>query len=102
MRATGAPIAVTGVQPLQPPLTHARPDAHTLPHAPQSVSELASKLSQPVDGRLSQSAKPTAQVKPHVLAAHVGVEFIGVVHTVAQALQCAGSALVSVSQPLSA
>jgi hypothetical protein len=54
-------------------------------HVPQWLGSLERFASQPFAGLLSQSAKPTLQVKPHDPIVQFAVAFGGVGHVVPQA-----------------
>jgi hypothetical protein len=56
MRALGAPVVATGVQPLQVLAAQVRPVGQALPQPPQFAAEVASCASQPLLTVPSQSS----------------------------------------------
>jgi hypothetical protein len=90
---------------LHVPIVHtavALEGAHSLPHAPQCVSELVSDVSQPLVALPSQSPKPALHAPiRHVPPTHEVVA-LGRLQARPQAPQCAAVVLRSVSQPLAA
>jgi hypothetical protein len=69
---------------------------------PQFATLVRVSVSHPLAAFMSQSAKPSSQVKPQVAVAHVGVAWATAGHARPHAPQCMTLARVSVSQPLAA
>jgi hypothetical protein len=78
------------------------PPVQPCPHAPQLFASLVVSTSQPVDGSLSQSAKPVAQDEiAQFDAVHVAVAWARV-QTLPQLPQWLTSLVVLISQPVEA
>ena len=84
---------------VHPPATQLVPVGHTTPHAPQLERSALTSRSQPLAVLPSQSPKPAAHAKPHVLARHATTELGGgvPVHARPHIPQLAGS-VASVAQ----
>jgi len=87
----------------QAPATHDGVPLETeqrAPQRPQLEASLRVSTSQPFSGLMSQSAKPSSQVKPHTPAAQLGRVWAGVGHALPHVPQFMMSVMVSISQPL--
>jgi hypothetical protein len=74
--------------------------AQARPQAPQCPRVVASSTSHPLDGSMSQSAKPALQVNPHIPPPQVVAALGRIGHALPHRPQCATAMDVSVSQPL--
>ncbi len=89
----------------QAPITHDGVPCeaeHATSHMPQWSALVRRSTSQPFSGLMSQSAKPSSQVKPHTPAPQVARAWAGVGHARPHAPQFERSVRVSASQPLAA
>jgi hypothetical protein len=75
------------------------PEAHIRPHIPQLMVLVRVSTSQPLDGSMSQSARPVSQRSPHTPATQVAVEPAPEAQRIPQPPQCMVLVRMSTSQP---